>query len=154
MKFVLRTSSAGQTEEFASRIAAILRAGDIITLDGDLGAGKTCFTRGLARGLNSTSFVSSPTFTIVNEYDGRLPVFHFDTYRLSDSEDFLRSGFDEYFDRDGVCVIEWSNIISDILPENVIGIEITGTGDERNFTIEISDDRAPGMGRIIKEMDL
>lgn len=154
MKFELRTTSAEQTEELASRIAAILRAGDIITLDGDLGAGKTCFTRGLARGLDSTSFVSSPTFTIVNEYDGRLPVFHFDTYRLSDSEDFLRSGFDEYFDRGGVCVIEWSSIISDILPGNVIAIEITGTGDERSFSIDISDDRAPEMGRIIKEYDL
>ncbi len=156
MRSDFRTSSPGQTERFASLFAGLLIPGDVITLDGDLGAGKTCFTRGLVRGMGSDDLVSSPTFTIVNEYEaGRLPVFHFDTYRLGDSEEFLMAGLDEYFYRGGVCVIEWSSIIDDLIPDNAVRIRITGSGDERSFEICAPDgDRFAGIDELIREAEL
>ena len=129
-----KTTSPEQTEKFGRELAKSLNSGDVIALTGDLGAGKTCLTRGIADGLGSKSYVSSPTFTIVNEYDGgRLMLFHFDTYRLSGPEDFLMSGLDEYFYRDGVCVIEWSDIIDELLPEGTVKMSITGDGSDRLF---------------------
>lgn len=136
-----KSTSPEQTESFGKALAVSLSAGDVIALTGDLGAGKTCLTRGIAEGLGSTSHVSSPTFTIVNEYDGgRLMLFHFDTYRLSGPDDFLMSGLDEYFYRDGVCVIEWSDIIDELLPQNVIRMTITGDGNTRIFECVCSDE--------------
>ena len=153
MVFDFSTSSAGETERFAESFASLLKSGDIITLDGDLGAGKTCFTRGLVRGMGSDAPVTSPTFTIVNEYDGgRLEVFHFDTYRLGDSEEFLASGLDEYFAREGVSVIEWSSIIRDILPTGIISFELKGSGDVRDFHLSIDDGRGGAAEQIIKEI--
>jgi len=153
VKIDLKTSSPEQTEQFAASFAALLKAGDIITLDGDLGAGKTCFTRGLVKGLGSDAMVSSPTFTIVNEYEGgRLNVYHFDTYRLGDSEEFLMSGLDEYFYQGGVSVIEWSSIITDIIPAGSIGIDITGNGDERYFSVDMPEDRFDALKTIVEEM--
>ena len=108
-------------------------------MEGDLGAGKSEFTRGIARGLGVTSFVSSPTFTIVNEYEGgRIRMFHFDTYRLADEDDFINAGLDEYFGS-GVCVIEWSDVISGVLPGGTVRMRITGSGEERIFE---ADDEA------------
>ncbi|SCW66360.1 tRNA threonylcarbamoyladenosine biosynthesis protein TsaE [Ruminococcaceae bacterium YRB3002] len=156
MTAVFNTTSSDQTEEFASRFAALLKAGDIITLDGDLGAGKTCFARGVARGMGSPSHVSSPTFTIVNEYEGgRLPVYHFDTYRLGGCEDFVMAGLDEYLWKDGVCLIEWSDIIGDIIPGSAVRIRIEGTGDVRRFVIECpGGEMYNSLTRIIEEMGL
>ncbi len=132
-----KTTSPEQTERFGYELAKSLVAGDVIALTGDLGAGKTCLTRGISGGLGSISHVSSPTFTIVNEYEGgRLMLFHFDTYRLSGPDDFLMSGLDEYFFRGGVCVIEWSDIIEELLPEDTIKMTITGDGNTRNFACE------------------
>ncbi len=132
-----KTTSPEQTERFGYELAKSLVAGDVIALTGDLGAGKTCLTRGISGGLGSTSHVSSPTFTIVNEYEGgRLMLFHFDTYRLSGPDDFLMSGLDEYFFRGGVCVIEWSDIIEELLPEDTIKMTITGDGNTRYFACE------------------
>ena len=132
-----KTTSPEQTEKFGYELATSLCAGDVIALTGDLGAGKTCLTRGIAKGLGSTSHVSSPTFTIVNEYEGgRLLLFHFDTYRLGGSDDFIDAGLDEYFDRGGVCVIEWSSVIDDLLPEDTVRIKITGTGDTRKIEVD------------------
>ena len=132
-----KTTSPEQTERFGYELAKSLVAGDVIALTGDLGAGKTCLTRGISSGLGSTSHVSSPTFTIVNEYEGgRLMLFHFDTYRLSGPDDFLMSGLDEYFFRGGVCVIEWSDIIDELLPEDSIRMTITGDGNNRLFVCE------------------
>ena len=134
------TTSPEQTEKFGREFAKSLCGGDVIALTGDLGAGKTCLTRGIADGLGSDSHVSSPTFTIVNEYDGgRLMLFHFDTYRLSGPDDFLMSGLDEYFFRGGVCVIEWSDIIEELLPEGTIKMTIRGDGNKRTFECECSD---------------
>ena len=132
-----KTTSPEQTERFGYELVKSLVAGDVIALTGDLGAGKTCLTRGISGGLGSTSHVSSPTFTIVNEYEGgRLMLFHFDTYRLSGPDDFLMSGLDEYFFRGGVCVIEWSDIIEELLPEDTIKMTITGDGNTRTFECE------------------
>ena len=103
--------------------------------------------------MGSDDYVSSPTFTIVNEYEsGRLPLFHFDTYRLQDEEDFLASGLDEYFYRGGVSVIEWSDIIKGLLPENTIRIRIKGTGDSRDFTIEADADTEEKIKKITEEI--
>ena len=135
-----KTTSPEQTERFGYELAKSLVSGDVIALTGDLGAGKTCLTRGIADGLGSRSHVSSPTFTIVNEYEGgRLMLFHFDTYRLSGPDDFLMSGLDEYFFRGGVCVIEWSDIIDELLPQDTIKMKITGDGNERTFECACSE---------------
>ena len=148
-----KSTSPDMTRRFAAGLAAILKAGDVIALDGDLGAGKTCFTGGLAEGMGSDDYVSSPTFTIVNEYEGgRLPIFHFDTYRLQDEEDFLASGLDEYFYRGGVSVIEWSDIIKGLLPENTIRMRIKGTGDTRYFTIEADADTELKIKKITEDI--
>jgi len=137
MKLSFVSKSPLQTELFGKYLASTFKGGEVIALDGDLGAGKTCLTRGLAKGLRITTPVLSPTFTIVNEYEGYGPkMYHFDTYRLSGEEDFLMSGFDEYFDYGGVCVIEWAEQIDGCLPENALKIKISGNGDERLFEIE------------------
>ena len=124
MEFYSECTSA--TENFAYEIAGKLTGGEIITLDGDLGAGKTAFVRGLAKGLGAKETVSSPTFTIVNEYrSGRLPLFHFDVYRIDSSDEMYDIGWDDYLNQGAVIVIEWSTIINDILPDNCIRINIT-----------------------------
>ena len=129
--FKFKSTSEEQTEKFGEILARGLTNDSVIALDGDLGAGKTCLARGIARGLGVTSFVSSPTFTIVNEYEGgRIRMFHFDTYRLADEDDFINAGLDEYFGS-GVCVIEWSDVISGVLPGGTVRMRITGSGEER-----------------------
>ena len=137
--FKFRSTSEEQTEKFGEILARGLTNDSVIALDGDLGAGKTCLARGIARGLGVTSFVSSPTFTIVNEYEGgRIRMFHFDTYRLADEDDFINAGLDEYFGS-GVCVIEWSDVISGVLPRGTVRMRIRGSGEERIFE---ADDEA------------
>ena len=136
---IYESKSTEQTLQLGRAIGAKVKPGDVISLDGDLGAGKTVLTRGIAEGMGlSSEDVMSPTFAIVNEYisDGHTPLFHFDTYRLSGADDFLACGLDEYFGRDGVCVIEWGNVIEDILPKGTIRIVITGVGDERKIEME------------------
>ena len=135
----MESYSAEETFRLGEMTGGKLKPGAVICLDGDLGAGKTCLARGIARGLGVTSFVSSPTFTIVNEYEGgRIRMFHFDTYRLADEDDFINAGLDEYFGS-GVCVIEWSDVISGVLPGDTVRMRITGSGEERIFE---ADDEA------------
>ena len=136
----LKTHSVNETKELGRKLGRLLKAGDIVALDGDLGAGKTAMTGGIAEGMGINARISSPTFTIVNEYPGALTLYHFDTYRLTGEDDFLDSGLDEYFDAGGVCVIEWSNIIDGLLPENTIRIAIVGTGDVRTICIDAPED--------------
>ena len=129
------------TEKLGEAIGKAVSSGDVITLDGDLGAGKTAFTRGLARGMGLSSRVTSPTFTIVNEYNDKngIPrLFHFDTYRLNSCDDFYDAGLDEYFERDGVCAIEWSSVIKEALPAERIALSISGNGNEREITVTFS----------------
>ena len=131
--------SAEETEAFGEALAARLRPGDVVAYRGGLGMGKTAFTRGLARGLGCTGRVSSPTFTIVNEYDGPLPLFHFDMYRLGGPEELFDIGWDDYLDRGGVCAVEWSERISEALPEGTVTVSIARHEEDedwRRITIE------------------
>ncbi|EOR22575.1 tRNA (adenosine(37)-N6)-threonylcarbamoyltransferase complex ATPase subunit type 1 TsaE [Niallia alba] len=120
--FEWKADNAEETIGFAERIASLLEAGDVITLEGDLGAGKTTFTKGIARGLGITKTVNSPTFTIIKEYQGKMPLYHMDVYRLKDSDEDL--GFDEYFEGDGVTVVEWAHLIEDQLPLEYLQIQL------------------------------
>ncbi len=130
------TNSPLETEAIGAMLAATLQPGTVIAYTGDLGAGKTAFTRGLARGLGYTEPVTSPTYTIVNEYlGGRLPLFHFDMYRLHCADDLWDIGWEDYLDRGGVCAVEWSENVEEAL-EDPIFVHIEKTGDEsRKITI-------------------
>ena len=131
------TNSPVETEGIGENLAKKLQPGSIIAYCGDLGAGKTAFTRGLARGLGCTDLVTSPTYTIVNEYlSGRLPLFHFDMYRLASSDDLWDIGWEDYLDRGGVCAVEWSENVTDAM-ENAIWVRIEKIDDEsRRITLE------------------
>lgn len=122
MQFI--SNSPDETQAFAADMAKRLKSGDVLCLYGDLGAGKTAFVQGLAKGLGIDEPITSPTFTIVNEYEGRLPLYHFDVYRIADSDEMYEVGFDEYVYGEGVSVIEWPQLIADILPERRFDIEI------------------------------
>ena len=131
-----KTNNARETENLGRKIADALKGGEVIAMTGDLGAGKTTMTKALAKGLGINEYVTSPTFTILNEYEGRLKLFHFDVYRINDIEEMYDLGFEEYIYGDGVSIIEWSNLIEEILPKDTINIEILATGDDqRNITI-------------------
>ena len=134
---IYETNSPGQTEAVGEALAKALMPGTVIAYRGDLGAGKTAFTRGLARGLGYREPVTSPTYTIVNEYiGGRLPLFHFDMYRLGSAEDLWDIGWEDYLDRGGVCAVEWSENVEEAL-DSFILVNIEKTGDEsRRITIE------------------
>ncbi len=119
-----RSNSAKDTKNIARAMAKRLEPGDVLCIYGDLGAGKTAFTQGLAAGLGVEGIVSSPTFTIVNCYEGRLPLYHFDTYRIADCDEMDDIGYEEYVYGDGVTVIEWPEMIREILPERRYDIRI------------------------------
>src|SRR6476620_5033369 len=120
------------TQLFSKRLASFLQPGDVLTLEGDLGAGKTAFTKGLALGLDIHRNVNSPTFTIIKEYQGTMPLYHMDVYRLEDSYEDL--GFDEYFEGNGVTVVEWAHLIEEQLPEERLDIFIYHKrNDSREF---------------------
>ena len=135
MEFI--TTSPFETEYVGQALGKILQPGAVIAYEGDLGAGKTAFTRGLARGLGCTDTVTSPTYTVVNEYlSGRLPLFHFDMYRLKSADDLWDIGWEDYLDRGGVCAVEWSENVRSAM-ENAITVRIEKTGiDTRRITIE------------------
>ena len=134
---IFLTNSPAETEAVGAALGKILTPGTVLAYRGDLGAGKTAFTRGLARGLGCKETVTSPTYNIVNEYlGGRLPLFHFDMYRLASSDDLWDIGWDDYLDRGGVCAVEWSENVADAM-EDAITVTIYKTGDEsRKIVIE------------------
>ena len=131
------THSPQETEAVGAALAKILPAGTVIAYEGDLGAGKTAFTRGLARGLGYREPVTSPTYTIVNEYlGGRLPLFHFDMYRLASADDLWDIGWEDYLDRGGICAVEWSENVREALEDPVV-VRIEKLGeDSRRITME------------------
>ena len=131
------TNGAEETEALGCALANALMPGAVIAFTGDLGAGKTAFTRGLARGLGIAERVTSPTYTIVNEYlSGRIPLFHFDMYRLRSSDDLFDIGWEDYLDRGGVCAVEWSENVADAM-EDAVTVKIEKTGeDSRRITVE------------------
>ena len=121
----IETNSPEETFALGPKLGEQAKAGQIYTLNGDLGVGKTVFTQGIARGLGITEAVSSPTFTIVQVYEeGRLPFYHFDVYRIGDIEEMEEIGYDDYFFGNGVCMIEWAELIEELIPENSIHVTI------------------------------
>ena len=133
---MIRTEGPEETRAFGSLLAKVLEAGDVVLLEGDLGAGKSELTRGIAKGLQVTETVTSPTFTILNVYEsGRIPLYHFDWYRLEDSDELYDMGMDEYLGGDGIAVVEWPERCEDAIPEKHLTICIHTTGEN---TREIS----------------
>ena len=122
---IIETNSPRETKELGKKMAERAKPGDVFTLVGDLGVGKTVFTQGIAEGLGIDEPVNSPTFTIVQEYEsGRMPFYHFDVYRIGDPEVMDEIGFDDYIYGDGLCLIEWADLIEEILPEKRVAIRI------------------------------
>ena len=138
---VYESFSEDITFEIGKKLGEKADKGDIICLEGDLGVGKTVFTKGFATGLNIEENIDSPTFTIVQEYtEGRLPLYHFDVYRIGDISEMDEIGYEDYFFGDGVCLIEWASRIEEIIPDNAVRITIvkeSGKGfDYRRITVE------------------
>lgn len=148
----IKLSNLKETESFGLKLGSLLMPGDILCLNGDLGAGKTTMTQSIGKGLGVDDYITSPTFTLINEYKGRIWVYHFDVYRLENVEDLYDIGFDEYFYGHGVCIIEWAEKIEKLLPEDRIVIDIKkGKGtDERILYISGQGSRYK---EIIKELD-
>ena len=131
------TGSPEETEAVGAALGRVLTPGSVVAYRGDLGAGKTAFTRGLARGLDISARVTSPTYTIVNEYlSGRIPLFHFDMYRLRSSDDLWDIGWEDYLERGGVCAVEWSENVADAM-ENAVTVNLEKLGENtRRITLE------------------
>lgn len=142
LESIITIKNEVETRDFGLRLGMKLKAGDIVAIIGDLGAGKTTLTKSIAEGLGIKEMITSPTFTIVQEYhSGRVPLYHFDVYRIDDVEEMYELGYEEYFFGDGVSVVEWANKIMEIIPQNSVIIEIAyGTNldnpDERKYKIK------------------
>ncbi|MTI46774.1 tRNA (adenosine(37)-N6)-threonylcarbamoyltransferase complex ATPase subunit type 1 TsaE [Sporosalibacterium faouarense] len=149
--FKITTKDPKETKELGYALGKILKGGDVVCLIGDLGAGKTTLTQSIAEGLDINDYVTSPTFTLINEYDGRYPLYHFDVYRINDVEEMYDLGYEEYFYSEGVTLIEWANLIEEMLPKDRLIIEIKrGKGnEEREILIQGIGDR---YREIIKEL--
>ena len=134
--------STQETEAIGEELAQKLRGGDVLAFTGSLGMGKTAFTRGLARGLGCRGRVTSPTFTIVNEYEGRTPLFHFDMYRLGSSDELFDIGWEDYLTRGGVCAVEWSERVDDAMPADTLFVDIARTDEHEDWrTITVTGGR-------------
>ena len=132
---IITTNNENETNHEGEKLGQQLKPGTVVALYGELGAGKTAFTRGLASGLGIKENVSSPTFTIVNEYPGEVPLFQFDMYRLECEDELFDIGWDDYLDRGGICVVEWSEKVPGALPPDTIKVKIEATGtDTRRIT--------------------
>ena len=135
--------SPEETERIGEMLGRQLHSGTVLALRGGLGMGKTAFTRGLARGLGCTGRVTSPTFTIVNEYDGTTPLFHFDMYRLDSSDDLFDIGWEDYLSRGGVCAVEWSERVEDALPDDTLWVSIARGDGENDRIITVTGGETP-----------
>lgn len=137
---VYESFSADDTARIAAELADTLKGGEFIAMYGELGAGKTAFVKGLAKALGIDRHVTSPTFTIVNEYEGRLPLYHFDVYRIADPDEMYEIGYEDYLDAGGVCIVEWAELIEELFPEEYIRLTIKKDNekgpDYREITIE------------------
>ncbi|MDE0185559.1 MAG: tRNA (adenosine(37)-N6)-threonylcarbamoyltransferase complex ATPase subunit type 1 TsaE [Candidatus Poribacteria bacterium] len=134
-----RTQSPEETQAIGVRLGQNLKPGDIVALIGDLGAGKTCLTQGIARGakIDSNQIVNSPSYTLINEYEGEIPIYHIDLYRLQRREEILDLGLEVYFEGNGICIIEWADRMLDLLPEGYMEIKLNWE-DEFVRTIEFN----------------
>lgn len=128
MKLIV--NNEGETYRLGKYIGERLSRGAVLSLNGDLGAGKTHMTKGIAEGMNIKDYITSPSFTILNTYEGEIPLYHFDVYRIDDIREMFEIGFDEYLYGDGVCVIEWGNMVSELLPDNYINVSIVKLEDD------------------------
>lgn len=131
-------NSLDETEEFGIKLGKLLKKGHIVCLNGDLGAGKTTLTKAIGLGLDVKEYITSPTFTLINQYKGRLPVYHFDVYRLENADELFDLGFDEYFYGNGVCIIEWAEKIEKLLPKERIELDIKKGKDINERVINIT----------------
>lgn len=138
------TRSEEETFIVGTRIGEKLKPGDVISLNGDLGAGKTHITKGIAKGLEVYDYITSPTFIIVNQYEGRIPLYHFDVYRINDIDEMYDIGFEEYLYGEGACIIEWGKIVEELLPEYAIKIDINKI-DDNTREIVIDDKNTFGL---------
>lgn len=138
MEKVFRTESPDETQTLGEKLGNRLKPGDVIALIGDLGTGKTCLTQGIARGVGiaQNEVVSSPSYILINEYNGNIPIFHIDLYRLETAAEISDLGLDEYIDGNGICIIEWAERMEDSLPDTCITIHITWE-DENTRSIKI-----------------
>lgn len=142
MEKLLHIASEKETERIGEAIGRASEPGTVVALIGDLGTGKTTLTKSIARGLGVTETVTSPTFNIIREYkSGRIPLYHFDVYRIGDPDEMFELGYEEYFYGDGICVVEWADIIEELLPEDavIIRIERGASEEEREYRIESED---------------
>jgi tRNA threonylcarbamoyladenosine biosynthesis protein TsaE len=135
--FILKTRSAEETKQLAKEIASLLKKGDVVSLSGALGTGKTVFAQGIAEGLGIKDHVTSPSFTLIKEYHNSLPLYHFDIYRLTTASELIDLGYEEYFYGEGISVIEWGEKIKELLPEDHLEVKITRLGEESFRRIEI-----------------
>jgi len=133
----IRLESLEDTERFGVKLGQVLKSGDVVCLNGELGAGKTTLTKSIGIGLGVNDYITSPTFTLINEYSGRLPVYHFDVYRLENVEDLYDLGFDEYFYGKGVSIVEWAEKIEGLLPEHRLVLDIEKGNDIDKRVIKI-----------------
>lgn len=143
-KINIRTHSPEETRGIGIKIGRLCQPGDVIALDGDLGTGKTCLTQGLAQGLEvpKESYVRSPTFTILNVHDGRIPLYHFDLYRLSDIDELEEIGYREYIYGDGVSALEWASNVAEAIPAECLRISVKRTGEtERDIEIAANGEK-------------
>ena len=141
MRYTIVTNSSDETLAFASRMATYLKNGDVIALFGELGSGKTCFTQGVCKGLGVSEPVTSPTFTLINEYSNSRMIYHFDFYRIGSEDEIYGLGYEEYFYGDGICLIEWADRVRNFLPANRIEIYLDNMfeqGKEYSRTIKIN----------------
>jgi len=148
----IKLSNLEETEKFGIMLGKLLNSGDILCLNGDLGAGKTTMTKSIGLGLGVEEYITSPTFALINQYRGRVPVYHFDVYRLENVEELYDLGFDEYFYGNGVCIIEWAEKIEKMIPEDRIVIDIKKGNNLEERILYISG-FGKGYERIIKEMN-
>ncbi|NLV89131.1 MAG: tRNA (adenosine(37)-N6)-threonylcarbamoyltransferase complex ATPase subunit type 1 TsaE [Tissierellia bacterium] len=134
----IRLNNFEETEEFGIKLGKSLKSGDIVCLNGDLGAGKTTLTKSIGLGLDVKEYITSPTFTLINQYRGRLPVYHFDVYRLENVDELYDLGFDEYFYGNGVCIVEWAEKIEKLLPKERLVLDIKKGKDIDERVINIT----------------
>ena len=134
------TKSEKETQEAGEKLVQTLAPGSVVAMYGDLGAGKTAFVRGMTRGLGIDFPVSSPTFNVVNEYPGKVPLFHFDMYRLGSADELFDIGWDDYLERGGICAVEWSENVEEAFEPGTVKVIITKLGDsEREITVEVME---------------
>jgi tRNA threonylcarbamoyladenosine biosynthesis protein TsaE len=152
---VICTCSQFETEDIGRRIGPLLKKGSFVALTGELGGGKTCFVRGVVKCVSpeSAHLVASPTFAIMNEYPGTIPIYHFDMYRLSGGPEIIELGFEDYFTGEGICIVEWSERLLDIIPDDRLDIRFEHAGDDkRSISIEAIGPKSENMLRQLESL--